>query len=43
MLGSINGSGRVTLKDALAKPGTVGEFPEDLELEKVLGDVRMKK
>ncbi|CAL6385891.1 unnamed protein product [Bathycoccus prasinos] len=43
VLGSINGSGRVTLKDPLAKPGTVGEFPEDLDLEKVLGDVPKKK
>ena len=43
VLGSINGSGRVTLKDPLAKPGTPGEFPEDLDLEKVLGDVPKKK
>ena len=42
VLGSINGSGRVTLKDPLAKPGTVGEFPKDLDLEKVLDGVPKK-
>jgi len=41
VLGSINGSGRVTVIDPAAPPGT--PIPEDLDLEAVLGDVPKKK
>jgi phosphoribosylformylglycinamidine synthase len=41
VLGSINGSGRVTVRDPDAPPGT--PTPEDLDLEAVLGDVPKKK
>jgi len=41
VLGSINGSGRVTVIDPDAPPGT--PTPEDLDLEAVLGDVPKKK
>lgn len=40
MLGSINGSGRITLRDPLAPPEE--PIPVDLDLEKVLGKMPNK-
>lgn len=40
VIGTISGSGRVILVDKFAAPGT--PVPEDLELEKVLGDLPQK-
>ena len=40
MIGTISGSGKVTLRDSKAGPGE--PTPVDLELEKVLGDMPRK-